>query len=38
VYKALWAPLDSLARFSRAGPLTYRSVKDTSEQMRGWYF
>jgi hypothetical protein len=38
VYQELWKLLKPLARFSRENPITYQIVKDTSENMRNWYF
>ena len=36
-YKELWKRMEPLARFSQT-PLSYRKVRDTSEDMRDWYF
>ncbi len=38
VYKLLWPKLKPLARYSRENSITYQVIKDTSEQMRDWYF
>lgn len=38
IYKVLWPKLKSLARYSAEAPLTYQIVKNTSEEMRDWYF
>ena len=38
-YKELWGKLKPLARYSREPEgITYEIIKDTSEQMRDWYF
>ncbi len=37
-YQLLWPKLKPMARYSPERPLTYQIVKDTSEQMRDWYF
>ena len=38
VYKLLWPKLKPIARYSRENPITYQVIKDTSEQMRDWYY
>ncbi|MEP6904058.1 MAG: hypothetical protein ABJA66_20215 [Actinomycetota bacterium] len=38
VYQKLWIQLKPLARFSPEKELSYQLIKDTSEQMRNWYF
>jgi hypothetical protein len=37
-YLKLWPMLKPLARYSAPGAVTYKIVKDTSENMRDWYF
>jgi hypothetical protein len=37
-YKDLWRRLKPLARYTAERPLSYRIAKDTSEDMRNWYF
>ncbi len=37
-YKELWKRLKPLARYSPEKPLTYQIVKETSENLRDWYF
>jgi hypothetical protein len=38
LYEKLWKLLKHLARFSREQNLTYAIIKQTSEDMRDWYF
>jgi hypothetical protein len=38
VYKALWNPLQILARYDRPKPLTPRTLEELSVAMRKWYF
>ena len=37
-YRELFKRLKPLARYSRERPLTYNIIKDTSEDLRDWYF
>ena len=38
VYQELWRLLKPLARFSAESPLTYSIIRETTENMRDWYF
>jgi len=37
-YRELFKRLKPLARYSQESPLTYAIIKDTSENLRDWYF
>lgn len=37
-YRELFKRLKPLARYSAEKPLTYKIIKDTSEDLRDWYF
>jgi hypothetical protein len=37
-YQQLWPKLKPLARYAAEKPLTWQIVKDTSGEMRDWYF
>ena len=38
LYKELWAMLEPLSRFSRAGPVTFETIANISSASRAWYF
>jgi hypothetical protein len=38
VYKALWDPLQALARYDRPKPLSPQTLEELTVAMRNWYF
>jgi hypothetical protein len=38
LYTKLWPETKDLARYGSARPLTYKTVSQTAESMRNWYF
>lgn len=38
LYKELWAMLEPLSRFARAGPVTYETIAKVAGASRAWYF